>query len=127
MSVKYGYIYIFLLHLDYYVCTFIELVHLSITFCSENYLYYSQLIVIFYVVKVDVVSVISRFEMYWTTHLKTGPRRVNHAAAAVGETIYTFGGYCTEEILVYRVKEPIDVHVLNISKSGLMFFITLSR
>uniref|UniRef100_A0A023F194 Kelch domain-containing protein 3 n=1 Tax=Triatoma infestans TaxID=30076 RepID=A0A023F194_TRIIF len=53
--------------------------------------------------------------MYWTTHLKTGPRRVNHAAAAVGETIYTFGGYCTEEILVYRVKEPIDVHVLNIN------------
>ncbi|XP_014247385.1 kelch domain-containing protein 3 [Cimex lectularius] len=51
--------------------------------------------------------------MHWTAHLKTGPKRVNHAAAAVGKTIFTFGGYSTGEE-VYTVEGPIDIHVLNI-------------
>jgi hypothetical protein len=32
--------------------------------------------------------------MWWSVHLEGGPRRVNHAAAAVGDRIYSFGGYC---------------------------------
>lgn len=50
-------------------------------------------------------------EMYWTIHLEGGPRRVNHAAAAVEDLIYSFGGYNTGEN--YNEKRPIDVHVLN--------------
>ncbi|XP_071439603.1 kelch domain-containing protein 3 isoform X1 [Hetaerina americana] len=49
--------------------------------------------------------------MYWTVHLEGGPRRVNHAAVAVGDHIYSFGGYCTGEN--YRRQRPMDVHVLN--------------
>lgn len=49
--------------------------------------------------------------MYWTVHLEGGPRRVNHAAVVVGDTIYSFGGYCTGEN--YRRRRPMDVHVLN--------------
>ena len=33
--------------------------------------------------------------MPWTVNLVGGPRRVNHAAVAVYEKIYSFGGYCT--------------------------------
>jgi len=47
----------------------------------------------------------------WTVHLEGGPRRVNHAAVAVGDKIYTFGGYCTGED--YQTTRPMDVHVLN--------------
>ena len=32
--------------------------------------------------------------MWWSVHLEGGPRRVNHAAAAVGDRIFSFGGYC---------------------------------
>ncbi|XP_075224636.1 kelch domain-containing protein 3 [Lycorma delicatula] len=49
--------------------------------------------------------------MYWTVHLEGGPRRVNHAAVAVGDKIYSFGGYCTGEN--YRNRRPMDIHVLN--------------
>lgn len=49
--------------------------------------------------------------MYWTTHLSGGPQRVNHAAVIVGDTIYSFGGYCSGEN--YREERPIDVHILN--------------
>lgn len=47
----------------------------------------------------------------WTVHLEGGPRRVNHAAVAIGERIYSFGGYCTGED--YETRLPIDVHVLD--------------
>lgn len=40
-----------------------------------------------------------------------GPRRVNHASVAIGDHIYSFGGYCSGED--YRISRPIDVHVLN--------------
>lgn len=40
-----------------------------------------------------------------------GPRRVNHASVAIGEYIYSFGGYCSGED--YRISRPMDVHVLN--------------
>ncbi|KAL3872612.1 hypothetical protein ACJMK2_035827 [Sinanodonta woodiana] len=47
----------------------------------------------------------------WTIYLEGGPRRVNHAAVTVGETIYSFGGYCTGED--YETTRPMDVHVLD--------------
>jgi len=47
----------------------------------------------------------------WTIRLEGGPRRVNHAAVAIGDKIYSFGGYCTGED--YENTRPIDVHVLD--------------
>jgi len=49
--------------------------------------------------------------MHWSVHVEGGPRRVNHAALAVGSFIYSFGGYCTGDN--YSVQRPIDVHILN--------------
>ncbi|KAJ1527178.1 hypothetical protein ONE63_008709 [Megalurothrips usitatus] len=49
--------------------------------------------------------------MYWTVFLEGGPRRVNHAAAAVDDLIYSFGGYNTGEN--YNERRPMDIHVLN--------------
>ncbi|CAH4036449.1 unnamed protein product [Pieris brassicae] len=49
--------------------------------------------------------------MYWTLHTHGGPRRVNHAAARVGDKIYSFGGYSSLE--EYQLLEPISVHVLD--------------
>uniref|UniRef100_A0A1L8DWZ0 Putative host cell transcription factor hcfc1 n=1 Tax=Nyssomyia neivai TaxID=330878 RepID=A0A1L8DWZ0_9DIPT len=49
--------------------------------------------------------------MYWTIHLEGGPRRVNHAAAAVGNFIYSFGGYCVGGN--YCSYDVMDVHILN--------------
>jgi len=48
--------------------------------------------------------------MHWTVHIEGGPKRVNHAAVVVGHTIYSFGGYCTDEN--YSIQRPIDVHIL---------------
>ncbi|XP_061162485.1 ankyrin repeat and SOCS box protein 3-like [Saccostrea echinata] len=47
----------------------------------------------------------------WTVHLEGGPRRVNHAAVAIGDKIYSFGGYCTGED--YETTRPMDIHVLD--------------
>lgn len=58
--------------------------------------------------------------MYWTAHLEGGPRRVNHAAAAVGELVYSFGGYNTGEN--YNEQRPMDVHVLNTGQYLFYFF-----
>lgn len=49
--------------------------------------------------------------MHWTVHIEGGPKRVNHAAVVVGRTIYSFGGYCTDEN--YSTQRPIDVHILD--------------
>lgn len=49
--------------------------------------------------------------MHWIARIDGGPKRVNHAAIAVGHKIYSFGGYCMDTN--YRVHESIDVHVLN--------------
>lgn len=49
--------------------------------------------------------------MRWTVHVDGGPRRVNHAAVAVEDRIYSFGGYCTGDN--YKDEKPIDVFVLN--------------
>ncbi|CAG9823052.1 unnamed protein product [Phaedon cochleariae] len=49
--------------------------------------------------------------MRWIVHLEGGPKRVNHAAVAVGHKIYSFGGYCTGENS--REYTSMDVHVLN--------------
>jgi len=51
--------------------------------------------------------------MRWTVHLEGGPRRVNHAAVAVDDRIFSFGGYCTGDN--YKDEKPIDVFVLNTS------------
>ena len=40
------------------------------------------------------VLVFGFLTMWWSVHLEGGPRRVNHAAAAVGDRIFSFGGYC---------------------------------
>lgn len=58
----------------------------------------------------------------WTVHLEGGPRRVNHAAVAIGERIYSFGGYCTGED--YETRLPIDVHVLDTSKLKQFVYVT---
>ena len=50
----------------------------------------------------------------WTVHLEGGPRRVNHAAVAIDDWIYSFGGYCTGED--YDTTRPMDVHVLHTGK-----------
>ncbi|XP_069811658.1 kelch domain-containing protein 3 isoform X2 [Dendropsophus ebraccatus] len=47
----------------------------------------------------------------WTVHLEGGPRRVNHAAVAVGHRVFSFGGYCSGED--YETLRQIDVHVFN--------------
>ncbi|CAI4231647.1 unnamed protein product [Auanema sp. JU1783] len=47
----------------------------------------------------------------WTVSLEGGPRRVNHAAVAIGDNIYSFGGYCSGEPM--DAENPIDIHVLN--------------
>uniref|UniRef100_A0A182QQL7 Kelch domain-containing protein 3 n=1 Tax=Anopheles farauti TaxID=69004 RepID=A0A182QQL7_9DIPT len=51
------------------------------------------------------------YKMHWIVNLDGGPRRVNHASVAVGDFIYSFGGYCTGED--YHSHSAIDVHVLN--------------
>ncbi|KAG9472823.1 hypothetical protein GDO78_016755 [Eleutherodactylus coqui] len=48
---------------------------------------------------------------HWTVHLEGGPRRVNHAAVAVGHRVFSFGGYCSGED--YETLRQIDVHVFN--------------
>ncbi|VDM93966.1 unnamed protein product [Onchocerca ochengi] len=49
--------------------------------------------------------------MYWTVTVEGGPKRVNHAAVALNDQIYSFGGYCSGE--VYDGSQPVDVHVLD--------------
>lgn len=46
--------------------------------------------------------------------MRSGPQRVNHAAAPVGERIFTFGGYSSVDMNLYLHKLPMDVHVLHI-------------
>lgn len=56
-------------------------------------------------------EVAERVMLRWTVHLEGGPRRVNHAAVAVGHKVYSFGGYCSGED--YETLRQIDVHVFN--------------
>uniref|UniRef100_A0A915Q2G9 DUF4110 domain-containing protein n=1 Tax=Setaria digitata TaxID=48799 RepID=A0A915Q2G9_9BILA len=49
--------------------------------------------------------------MYWTITIEGGPKRVNHAAVALNDQIYSFGGYCSGEL--YDGSQPVDVHVLD--------------
>lgn len=41
--------------------------------------------------------------------------QVNHAAVAVNNKIFSFGGYCTGDD--YKVVRPMDIHVLNAGNS----------
>ncbi|KAH6926485.1 hypothetical protein HPB50_018826 [Hyalomma asiaticum] len=47
----------------------------------------------------------------WTARVEGGPCRSNHAAVAIGDEVYSFGGYCAEEMNTAR--RPMDVHILN--------------
>ncbi|XP_028969148.1 kelch domain-containing protein 3 [Galendromus occidentalis] len=47
----------------------------------------------------------------WIAHIRGGPKRVNHSAVLVGDTIFVFGGFCTGGN--YFSAEPIDVFKLN--------------
>lgn len=49
--------------------------------------------------------------MQWTIYLEGGPQRVNHAAVAIGDKIYSFGGYSSTE--GYEITGNIDIWVLN--------------
>ena len=42
-------------------------------------------------------------EMWWTVHLEGGPRRVNHAAVAMGERVFSFGDH-NENIFTRNVE-----------------------
>ena len=56
-----------------------------------------------------------RFEkIMWITHIEGGPKRVNHAAVAIGHKIYSFGGYCSSEHPPNKFSYySMDVHILN--------------
>ena len=58
--------------------------------------------------------------MLWSVHLEGGPRRVNHAAAAVGDRIYSFGGYC-KPLLRPLKKQFFVVQRLQTSKNKLNY------
>ncbi|KAB7495163.1 Kelch domain-containing protein 3 [Armadillidium nasatum] len=49
--------------------------------------------------------------MYWTVGIEGGPKRVNHAAATIGDKVFSFGGYCND--LDYLEIDDIDVYVLD--------------
>ncbi|CAF0948628.1 unnamed protein product [Rotaria sordida] len=49
--------------------------------------------------------------MYWIQCIENGPRRVNHAAGALDDFIYSFGGYSHKED--YTRITPIDIHICN--------------
>ena len=49
--------------------------------------------------------------MYWIQSIDNGPRRVNHAAGALNQWIYSFGGYSNAED--YTRVTPIDIHMLD--------------
>lgn len=54
--------------------------------------------------------------MHWVFNFDNGrsPCRVNHASAAVGPAIFSFGGYCQQlKLKALKEKTPIEVHVLN--------------
>ena len=42
--------------------------------------------------------------MWWTVHLEGGPRRVNHAAVAIGERVFSFGEIIFISSLLHHFK-----------------------
>lgn len=63
----------------------------------------------------------ARGMLRWSVHLEGGPRRVNHAAVAVGHKVYSFGGYCSGED--YETLRQIDVHVFNTGRWWIYIYI----
>ncbi len=59
--------------------------------------------------------------MYWIQCIENGPRRVNHAAGALDDFIFSFGGYSNTED--YTRVTPIDIHIFNIRKKKIHFII----
>ncbi|UYV75427.1 KLHDC3 [Cordylochernes scorpioides] len=47
----------------------------------------------------------------WVVKLDNGPQRVNHAAVAIKNRIFSFGGFCCREN--YTSFRPIEIHILN--------------
>ena len=68
-------------------------------------------------------EVLARGIMRWSVHLEGGPRRVNHAAVAVGHKVYSFGGYCSGED--YETLRQIDVHIFNTGRWGIFTCISV--
>lgn len=60
--------------------------------------------------------------MYWMITIDGGPKRVNHAAVALNDQIYSFGGYCSGEL--YDGNQPVDVHVLDTSLFSFKFYLS---
>jgi hypothetical protein len=58
--------------------------------------------------------------MYWIQCIDNGPRRVNHAAGALDDFIFSFGGYSNNED--YTRVTPIDTHIFNIRKIIILFY-----
>jgi hypothetical protein len=50
--------------------------------------------------------------------LDGGPKRVNHAAVAIGDIIYSFGGFCSGTD--FKQLDGIDVHAFNTRESSEM-------
>ncbi|XP_055352863.1 kelch domain-containing protein 3-like [Paramacrobiotus metropolitanus] len=46
----------------------------------------------------------------WITRLDGGPKKVNHAAVAIDDKIYSFGGYCSGED--FESNRPMEIYVL---------------
>src|SRR5207248_826774 len=49
----------------------------------------------------------------WTHRLENAPKRIDHASAAIGHIIYSFGGYCTgEDFEPLIVVDSLDTNTL---------------
>ncbi|CAF4532403.1 unnamed protein product [Rotaria sp. Silwood2] len=59
--------------------------------------------------------------MYWIQCIENGPCRVNHAAGALDDFIYSFGGYSHKED--YTRVTPIDIHIFNILLDTLKWYL----
>ncbi|KRY37343.1 Kelch domain-containing protein 3, partial [Trichinella spiralis] len=79
----------------------------SLSFCCSCLLYFTFDVLNFRIVSCTLILVTS--VMHWTLSIENGPRRVNHAAVAYNNCIFSFGGHSAEEVQV--VFEKIDIHV----------------
>lgn len=61
----------------------------------------------------------------WISRLGGGPRRVNHAAVLLGNSMYMIGGYFTG--LQFSTNDVIDVFVFSLGKFINKFIIIVTR
>ncbi|KRZ37152.1 Kelch domain-containing protein 3, partial [Trichinella pseudospiralis] len=84
-------------------CSFSVLIHFVVCVCCFLHLMF-QISDLF-----SCALIVVTFVMHWTFSIENGPRRVNHAAVAYNNYIFSFGGHSAEEVQV--VYEKIDIHV----------------